>query len=214
MYKILNNTIEMDNYSIQKLKQKSKLPKEYQEVNYIESNGTQYIDTGVNADNNLRVAIDMQYTNTSVLNNTNIGVIANVAGQYLRYHLMIRDNGNFTFYYGTKSNTLNAGDKKRHYFDFNTDTGIVTVDDNEFSIYEVNPFDTELNFWLFGRNSNSSNLVFYDSIKLYKAKMYSNGVLVRDFIPCYRKTDNEVGLYDTVNNVFYVNSGSGDFIYE
>ena len=27
-------------------------------------------------------------------------------------------------------------------------------------------------------------------------------------IPCYRKADNEIGLYDTVNDVFYTNANS------
>jgi hypothetical protein len=41
--------------------------------------------------------------------------------------------------------------------------------------------------------------------------LYDNNVLVRDFIPCYRKSDNEIGLYDVVNGVFYANAGSGTF---
>ena len=36
--------------------------------------------------------------------------------------------------------------------------------------------------------------------------------LVRNLIPCYRNSDNVVGLYDIVNNVFYTNDGTGDFI--
>ena len=37
--------------------------------------------------------------------------------------------------------------------------------------------------------------------------MYYNGTLVRDFIPCYRNSDNEIGLYDLVNDIFYTNQG-------
>lgn len=29
--------------------------------------------------------------------------------------------------------------------------------------------------------------------------------------PCYRKSDNEPGMYDVINNVFYTNVGSGSF---
>ena len=38
------------------------------------------------------------------------------------------------------------------------------------------------------------------------------GVLVRNFIPAKRNSDNVLGLYDLVNNVFYTNAGSGTFI--
>jgi len=38
-----------------------------------------------------------------------------------------------------------------------------------------------------------------------------NGVLVGDFVPCYRKSDNAIGMYDLVTNAFLGNSGSGSF---
>jgi hypothetical protein len=42
--------------------------------------------------------------------------------------------------------------------------------------------------------------------------MKSSGVLVRNFIPCYRKSDNVIGMYDVINDAFYTNSGTGTFI--
>ena len=36
--------------------------------------------------------------------------------------------------------------------------------------------------------------------------------MVRDLIPCYRKVDNVAGMYDLVNDVFYTNEGTGEFI--
>lgn len=50
--------------------------------------------------------------------------------------------------------------------------------------------------------------------KLYSLKIYESGTLVRNFIPSYRVSDDVVGLYDLVNNVFYTNSGTGTFDYE
>ena len=46
---------------------------------------------------------------------------------------------------------------------------------------------------------------------LYSAKLYKNNQLVRDFVPCYRIADDEIGLYDLVNDQFYTNAGSGSF---
>ena len=39
--------------------------------------------------------------------------------------------------------------------------------------------------------------------KLYNCKIFINEMLERNFVPCYRKSDNEIGLYDTVHNTFY-----------
>ena len=45
--------------------------------------------------------------------------------------------------------------------------------------------------------------------KLYRCQICNNGILIRDYIPARRKSDKKVGLYDTINNVFYINNGSG-----
>ena len=48
--------------------------------------------------------------------------------------------------------------------------------------------------------------------KIYEFKLYDNDILVRNFIPCYRKIDNVPGMYDVVNGVFYTNAGTDEFI--
>ena len=48
-------------------------------------------------------------------------------------------------------------------------------------------------------------------MRLYYLKMYSDGDLVRDYVPCYRKSDSVIGLYDLVSKTFYTNQGSGTF---
>lgn len=48
--------------------------------------------------------------------------------------------------------------------------------------------------------------------KIYSIKLYNdNDKLIRDFIPCYRRSDLEPGLYDFVENKFYINNGQGSF---
>ncbi len=48
--------------------------------------------------------------------------------------------------------------------------------------------------------------------RVYRFKMYDNGVLVRNYIPCLRTADNKPGLYDLVSNEFFINAHtSGEF---
>lgn len=35
---------------------------------------------------------------------------------------------------------------------------------------------------------------------------------IRNFIPCYRKSDNVIGMYDLITKTFYENAGTGTFI--
>ena len=68
-------------------------------------------------------------------------------------------------------------------------------------------------------NENTNNLVVFTrgdkngkaDDNVYKLEVYKNNVLVRNFVPCYRKIDNVIGLYDLVNDVFYTNAGSDTF---
>lgn len=62
-------------------------------------------------------------------------------------------------------------------------------------------------------NSSSGGAAAIQNIggmRLYAFKMYDNGVLVRDFIPCKNKAGT-IGLLDRVHNTFYTNPGSGVF---
>ena len=56
-----------------------------------------------------------------------------------------------------------------------------------------------------------SNWTYYSKVRMYSAKAWFNGALIRELYPCYRKSDNVIGMYDIVNDVFYTNSGSGTF---
>ena len=50
----------------------------------------------------------------------------------------------------------------------------------------------------------------YGKFKIYSLKLYGNGKLVRNFIPC--KYNNQIGLWDLVTGIFFPNSGTGNFI--
>lgn len=55
-----------------------------------------------------------------------------------------------------------------------------------------------------GRPSSSSNWgQEHFKGKMYSFQIYDNGTLVRDLVPCIKDSDDTVGAYDIVNDVFY-----------
>ena len=50
------------------------------------------------------------------------------------------------------------------------------------------------------------------SMRLYYVRFYVNNGLVFYGIPCMRKSDNKPGLYDTVSKTFFTNAGTGEFV--
>lgn len=51
----------------------------------------------------------------------------------------------------------------------------------------------------------------YYGMRVYRWKIWDEGALVRDFVPCRRAYDGEAGLLDRVSGRFYENAGTGSF---
>lgn len=58
-------------------------------------------------------------------------------------------------------------------------------------------------------SSHASNNPY--SFKCYRAKIIYQNAVTADLIPCYRKSDNAIGFYDVVGNVFRFNTGNYAF---
>lgn len=52
----------------------------------------------------------------------------------------------------------------------------------------------------------------HTALRLYSLIIREKDRLAANFIPCYRKSDDEPGMYDTVSKTFYTNSGTGTFL--
>ena len=201
------------------------LPNEYQEVEYIESTGTQCINTGIPL--NQYRKCEMEFSPTS------IGTMQIIDGGYTntseqddtRNYLRIDSDGMLNLQYA-RSNTsyklssvvIASNTKYAISYKMLASSCSLTVNGTEYSnLIGVTLITNGNNVFLFGESFKDKNLTkTYEAsalIKLYTAKYYdSNGILIRNFIPCYRKLDNEIGLYDLVNNVFYTNAGTGVFL--
>ena len=59
-----------------------------------------------------------------------------------------------------------------------------------------------------GYNSNG----FCPSLNFYTMKIYNSTALLFDGIPCYRKSDSKIGMYDVVTKVFCPVHGSHSWI--
>lgn len=174
------------------------------ELEYIESTGTQYIDTGIKASKTLKVEADMDVSLAS-------GWVM-ILGDYTSgsYFSWWRQNTTIYAYYGSNNKTLAELTGKRKYISNNTnniwsiDTSQITVTPNS-SDFSKNGN----NLYLFSVNNGGN----YNkaSMKLYSCKIYDNGTLVRDFIPARRISDGKAGLWDKVNLKFYTDENGGNF---
>lgn len=185
----------------------SRLPQGYQEVEYIESSGTQYIDTGYKpTSNNLRIACEFEYTADHSA--------SSVFGSESSGKYSIVPWGAPEFYVGSSTQLLaqTTALNTKYALDAHANAGTLTVSLNGItnSASYSGSILTTVNIGIFC-NIIAGVANQFCSMRLYAMSIYDNGELVRNFVPCYRNSDHTAGLYDLSNNVFYANAGSGIF---
>lgn len=65
-----------------------------------------------------------------------------------------------------------------------------------------------INLYLFRRRNNKS--IYRGKIFAFWAKD-NNGNFIANYVPCYRKSDGVIGMYDTVSRSFFTSANSGTF---
>lgn len=179
------------------------LPDEYQEVEYIQSGGTQYIDTGINPKIKPRVVVNMM-----LLNSADKDYWGNQAIDGSAYFANFASGILMYYRYGSTS-SLNTG---------------VSAPFNEFHEWDVSDaiYLDKVKLYttnnVYAYNANQSNIYLFKSDRSYgnfRASyfiLYDGDEKVREYYPCYRKSDNAIGLFDKVSNTFFPNLGSGVFL--
>lgn len=64
------------------------------------------------------------------------------------------------------------------------------------------------NLWLFRRRNGNDG----GASRIYNFEILNGENTKLQLIPCYRKSDSEIGMYDTVSGTFYTNAGSSTFV--
>lgn len=190
-----------------KSEQSSTLPEGYTQVEYIESTGTQYIDIGFNGGNNYTIKCKIQDVGRTTFVFSDYK--DNVANENLGLYVL--GSGTYGIYYTSTQKFLSstAGDIKNIDFALNS-TGLTYTINEETGTSSYTPTTNNGNVVLFRRGNSDT---YYSSTKLYNFKIFNgSNTLVRNLIPCYRNSDNVIGMYDLVNDVFYTNAGTGTFL--
>lgn len=188
--------------------EKTLLPREYQQVEYLESTGTQLLTTDILASIEEDDEFYMRFAYTDVSKTQIFFGTNNKSSKY--QGVAIRATSVLRL---RQSDLCSPYDGLAY---FNEDEWV------EFSIVNATLFCKEATgtlrniggvssekFTLFGKSGEDSTL---SSMKLSNAYYKRNGEYLLNLIPCYRKADQKPGMYDLVSGEFYTNSGTGEFV--
>ena len=183
---------------------------DYQLVEYIESNGGEYIDTLYKPNNNTRVYASYYKTNDYSFV---FGARTNYSVNDFFEFFDAKPNVYWAQFYNSGINETLISHNNNTIHKVNMGNGYATIDDQKLKITDTTAtFTGTYNLFIFGLNESGSIEGRKLNGRIYEFKIYDNGTIVRSMMPAVRKSDNVIGMYDTVNNAFYVNKGTGSFI--
>ena len=189
------------------------LPDGFTAVEYIQTSGSQRIDTGVKSSASVGMSADFCLVDTRRNQN-----LAQTYSEPEHYQLLVLMATNwdgtvkFTCGYFNTVKPLKEVDTNRHIYHFNVD-GQYTVEMDGIQYAKADPSKTTFpadarNLYLFARNSPYVDGYAY--MKLYSCAMYDVGVKIRDFKPCL-DADGVPCLYDLISKTAFYNQGTGSF---
>ena len=192
------------------------LPEGYAELAYVESTGTQYVNTGVKCTSNVNIqaTIYNAYSVSKHLVGARTAFQQNALGLSFQTELGAEGYAaawgtNIAYTVMGRSLTNAVGDAF-HTFSFGGRTPVL-VDSWLKSTIASQNFATGLDVYAFSVNNNGTPHSQSSSIRLSALKIYEGPTLVRDYVPMMT-TNWVAGLYDRQNGVFYGNAGTGVFL--
>lgn len=181
-------------------------------LTYIESDGSQFIDTGVYGANDVNTEVvivrHMAYDYDTSYHSSWGGIISGRQSNSTNaYDVSIsQGSAGIMYQYGGDSDTYS------YTFDIGTQYTVSTqgpelyINNTLIGTSSTSSFQTPVTLTLLARNVSNATATQNSAIRLYAAKIWKGNTLIRDFVPSRIK--GVVGLYDTVTGGFFTSWGS------
>ena len=184
-----------------------RLPSDYQEVAYVGVWNNCYFDLGVFSSEN--PGFHMSYLPT-IRNNAGGPHIVSTNNNYL----VFAPRGTNTLLKLCGAESINAQSNLGYETtaDFNTNSDgkfLMTWNTGTTTTTLTKGADTSGNVYLFAYGGGLSQTQYHFNGLVFSFSLYDDGTIVKNLVPCYRKLDNVIGFYDTINNSFMTTIGSG-----
>ena len=186
----------------------SRIPTEYQEVQWLRGTGVQYCDTGYypisSASNFTSIKGDVTVLDLSV---SKLAIAGNdiSGGNYYESSGIKIGNSNFVFYAGVENDTYTI--RTFALADYGTAPLNLHYENNDYNVVlndtssnrPQQQFGNIYNTILIGayRNSSGNIVIHNENVNIKAFSIYNKDTLLTDVIPCYRKSDRKPGFYVT-----------------
>lgn len=182
----------------------------YTELEYIESTGTQYIDTKYICGNDVRIETEFEYLQIDSAFRCIYGKQTRTAAKDA---ITVSQAVNYSVQAYWKTNrTPFTLVKDRKYKMLQSQNALV-LDGVDYGGWSSSVTKSKLTMYLMARNNNGVAGNFFKG-RIYSFKIYENDILAMDLIPVFDNKLRKPCLYDKEYHKFYYNAGEGEFLYK
>lgn len=183
----------------------AELPEGYKQIEYLQSDGGQYINTDFIPLRTDGILVIMDGINNPSLQYWALfGARTNNNTQFWSFY--DRGQSSWNGRYASTNQSISKTYAGQHAVSLMSNR--FKVDDTTMTFMETT-FTVGQYAYLFAHN-NAGTAQYQCAMRLYAAKLYRGSTLAADLVPVVN-SDGEGGLYDVIRDRFFVNSGTGSF---
>lgn len=125
-----------------------------------------------------------------------------------RFSLLIVSGTYFRSDYGVEEVSFSSDINPNARYEIDKNKNVCIIGENSV-VNTSTTFQSALPMYLLA-NNHGGTAEYFASAKLYLCKIYDDGKIARDYVPCI-DPNGEIGLYDFVEEKFYGNAGEDEF---
>lgn len=168
------------------------------EIEYLESTGIQWIDTGITFTDFDSATMGFVVTKSISTNRCVIGAYADNSTAP-KFQIYVNNGQRFGWLSGIATITEITYDQR-----------VTTGTKYDISFTTTSQAATSVNIFVFARNNDKGNFLQFNGLRVYSLFMQKDSLPVRNFVPVRKGTTGY--LYDKVSGQLFGNSGTGNFI--
>ena len=173
-------------------------------VAYLESRGTEWIDTGIIPTEATSCKLDGRFRKVNV---QQINGVFDYLNGNLGFDIGINHGKWFARRFGKNTLAITA-DTNRHVFEIISDESAFSIDGTKYNLLFTSGSFLK-SIYLFARN-DLNKIMFYCNLALYGFSVRENNTLIQDIIPVL-DLSGRPAMYDKISGQFFYNQGTGEF---
>ena len=178
------------------------------EVEYLESTGTQYINTGISQNSNYIIEVEVMASAYGVE-----GLVGARVSRISYDHSLVFPTDAQQLRYSLGNQKIFANFTLNEWHTVITNGSVWYIDDvQQTNVNYTTPFNNDnLTYYLFAINTNGTVSNYNSSVKVRRCKIRNGDTVLVDLIPV---RVGQVGqMYDQISKRLFGNSGTGNFVF-